>query len=236
MNKRLVCFVIAMFSALSLALGALVWPWQAGLAMMQGPAAAAFTISGTVTGPGGPVAGATMFYLSPCNHEFGNTVETDASGHYTFTLEGPAEVCIVAVPPLPTKLAQAPHRITVTEDTSGVDIAVESGRLLSGRVVDQNGRPAPVPRPGHIPWKLTPGLYDYWLEGIFPGTPFNVGDALSPSVVVQPAVPATVSVEFSLYPDSDPAQAIAYTLSGKANRFGYFYPLVNWETGKLVSR
>jgi hypothetical protein len=119
-------------------------------------------VSGTVTGPAGPVAGATMFYLSPCNQEFGNTVETDATGHYTFTLESSAEVCIVAVPPLPTKLAQAQQRITVTQDTSRVDFAVEPGRLLSGRVVDQNGRPAPVPMPGNIPWKLMPMLYDYW--------------------------------------------------------------------------
>jgi len=139
-----------------------MWLWQAGLAAMQEPAAATFTVSGAVTGPGGPVAGATMYYFSPCNHEFGNTVEADASGHYTFTLEGPAEVCIVAVPPLPTRLAQAPRRVTVTQDTSGVDIAVEPGRLLSGRVVDQNGRPAPVPKPGNIPSKLDVRLNDYW--------------------------------------------------------------------------
>ena len=157
MNKRATGFVI-----LSLALAALMWLWQAGPAEMQESAAATFTVTGAVTGPAGPVAGAMMFYLSPCNQEFGNTVETDASGHYTFTLEEPAEVCIVAVPPLPTKLAQGPLRITVTEDISGADIAVEPGRLLSGRVVDQNGRPAPVPKPGNIPWKLTPMLYDYW--------------------------------------------------------------------------
>jgi hypothetical protein len=152
MNRHLIWFVIVGL--------ALMWLWQARPATMQDPTI--FTVSGTVTGPDGPVAGAIMYYFSPCNQEFGNTVETDASGHYTFIFEGPAEVCIVAVPPLPTRLAQAQQRITVTQDTSGVDIAVEPGRLLSGRVVDQNGRPAPVPRPGHIPWKLTPGLYDYW--------------------------------------------------------------------------
>ena len=137
---------------------------QRPTATVSEPAAvsSSITVSGTVTGPDGPVAGATMYYLSPCNQEFGNTVETDASGHYTLTLGEPAEVCITAVPPLPTKLAQAPRRLTITQDTSGVDFAVEPGRLLSGRVVDQNGRPAPVPRPGHIPPKLDVRLYDYW--------------------------------------------------------------------------
>jgi hypothetical protein len=153
MNRHLIWFVIVGL--------ALIWLWQASPATMQ-DAAATLTVTGTVTGPAGPVAGATVYHLSPCNEEFGNTVETDASGHYTLTLERPAEVCIVAVPPLPSKLAQAPRRITITQDTSGVDFAVEPGRLLSGRVVDQNGRPAPVPKPGHIPPKLDVRLYDYW--------------------------------------------------------------------------
>ncbi len=133
-------------------------------ASIAAPAAvsSSITVSGTVTGPAGPVAGATMYYLSPCNQEFGNTVQTDASGNYNFTLEGPAEVCITAVSPLPTKLAQTLRRLTITQDTSGVDFTAEPGRLLSGRVVDQNGRPAPVPKPGNIPWRLTPMLYDYW--------------------------------------------------------------------------
>jgi len=124
--------------------------------------ATTYTISGMVTGPEGPVAGAIMYYLSPCDQEFGNTVETDASGYYSFTIEGPATVCIVAVPPLPTKLAQTQQRITVTQDTSGVDFAVEPGRLLSGRVVDQNGRPADVRRSSNIvPYKLDMRLYDW---------------------------------------------------------------------------
>ena len=74
------------------------------------------------------------------------------------------------------------------------------------------------------------GVYEVYvaepldLEGVFSGTPFEVGDALSPAVVVQPAVPAAVTVEFRLYPDSDPAQAITRTITGRANRFGYFHP------------
>jgi len=87
-----------------------------------------FTVSGTIIGPDGPVARALVYYLAPCDQEFGNTVQADASGHYTFTLEVPATVCIVAVPPLHTKLAQAQRRITVTGDTIGVDITVAPGR------------------------------------------------------------------------------------------------------------
>ena len=131
----------------------------ASLASPQSP----ITISGTVTDPDAPVAGATMYYLSPCGQEFGNTVETDASGNYTFTLEGPAEVCIVAVPPLPTKLAQTQRRVTVTQDTSGVDFAVGPGRLLSGRVVDQHGRPADLKRSSNIVgYAMHVRLYDLW--------------------------------------------------------------------------
>ena len=134
-------------------------PQASGLAGTGSP----FTISGTVTGPDGPVAGALVYYLAPCDQEFGNTVRTDASGHYTFTLETPATVCIVAVPPLHTRLAQAQRRITVTGDTSGVDITVAPGRLLSGRVVDQNGRPADVRRSSNIvPASLDLRLYDTW--------------------------------------------------------------------------
>jgi len=122
-----------------------------------------FTVSGTIIGPDGPVARALVYYLAPCDQEFGNTVQADASGHYTFTLEVPATVCIVAVPPLHTKLAQAQRRITVTGDTIGVDITVAPGRLLSGRVVDQNGRPAAVRRSSNIiPAKLDIRLYDTW--------------------------------------------------------------------------
>jgi hypothetical protein len=73
------------------------------------------------------------------------------------------------------------------------------------------------------------GSYDLWVAhpldidpGVLPGTPLAVGDAFNPVLQFYPRVPAEVLLTVTLYPDSDPAQAIAYTMTGIANRFGYF--------------
>jgi len=73
------------------------------------------------------------------------------------------------------------------------------------------------------------GTYDVWIAreldldpGQLPTTPYEVGDAFSPALQVYPRVPADVEVYLTLLPDSDPAQAITYTVRGQANRFGYF--------------
>ncbi|UCC61504.1 MAG: VCBS repeat-containing protein [Anaerolineae bacterium] len=75
------------------------------------------------------------------------------------------------------------------------------------------------------------GTYDVWIAhpldvdpGVLPGTPLAVGDVFNPAVQVYPRVPADVYLTFTLYPDSDPSQAMTHTLSGRANRFGYFSP------------
>jgi hypothetical protein len=57
---------------------------------------------------------------------------------------------------------------------------------------------------------------------VFPGQPFQVGDALAMGVVVQPAVPARVTVQFTLVPAS--GIPIAHTVTGRANRYGHFQP------------
>jgi hypothetical protein len=73
------------------------------------------------------------------------------------------------------------------------------------------------------------GTYDLWVAhtldmdpGVMPGTPFAVGDAVNPAVHIYPQVPADVNLQVTLYPDSDPAKKVVKTVSGKANRFGYF--------------
>jgi hypothetical protein len=73
------------------------------------------------------------------------------------------------------------------------------------------------------------GTYDVWIAqpldidpGVLPGTPLAVGDTFNPSLQFYPRVPADVHLTFTLYPDSDPAQAVVYTVAGQANRFGYF--------------
>ena len=59
---------------------------------------------------------------------------------------------------------------------------------------------------------------------VLPGTPFEVGDSFNPGLVVSPALPAQVEVRFRLVPKSDPQRMIEKTVTGRANRFGYFQP------------
>jgi len=60
--------------------------------------------------------------------------------------------------------------------------------------------------------------------GVFPSTPFEVGNHFSPAVVVQPGVPAAVEITVAHFPKSDTAQKVESKISGQANRFGYFMP------------
>ena len=73
------------------------------------------------------------------------------------------------------------------------------------------------------------GTYDLWIAhpldidpGVLPGTPFQVGDAFNPAMQFYPRVPADVTLTITLYPGSDPAQAITHTITGHANDYGYF--------------
>jgi len=75
------------------------------------------------------------------------------------------------------------------------------------------------------------GTYDLWIAhpldidpGVLPGTPLAVGDAFNPTMQFYPRVPADVRLTLTIYPDSDPARAITHTVTGRANRFGYFSP------------
>jgi hypothetical protein len=73
------------------------------------------------------------------------------------------------------------------------------------------------------------GTYDLWIAhpldidpGVLPVTPLAVGDGFNPAIQFYPRVPAEVTLTVTLYPNSDPAQAIAQTLTGRANLYGYF--------------
>ena len=75
------------------------------------------------------------------------------------------------------------------------------------------------------------GTYDVYIAesldadlGTFGGTPFEVGNAMSPVVNVNPPVPATVTLTVRHYPASDPAAVVTRTITGQANRYGYFRP------------
>ena len=60
--------------------------------------------------------------------------------------------------------------------------------------------------------------------GTFPSTPFEVGDSFSPGVIVQPGIPADVEIKIKHLPNSDATLAELETISGTANRFGYYMP------------
>ncbi len=75
------------------------------------------------------------------------------------------------------------------------------------------------------------GTYDVWVAealdldlGTFAGTPFQVGDTMSPTVNVNPPVAADVSLTLRVLPNSSTANAVTRTLTGTANAFGYFHP------------
>ena len=57
-----------------------------------------------------------------------------------------------------------------------------------------------------------------------PTTPYKQGDAFAPGLHVYPPVPAEVTVKLVQMPNSDPARATTRTITGEANRFGYFQP------------
>jgi hypothetical protein len=57
-----------------------------------------------------------------------------------------------------------------------------------------------------------------------PTTPYVQGDAFAPGLHVYPPVPAEVTVQLLQMPFSDPAAADVVTITGQANRFGYFQP------------
>jgi hypothetical protein len=59
--------------------------------------------------------------------------------------------------------------------------------------------------------------------GVFPNTPFEVGDAYSPTVIVQPGVTADVTVTLTVWPESDESRKVVRVFAGEANRFGYFH-------------
>jgi len=62
--------------------------------------------------------------------------------------------------------------------------------------------------------------------GQLPTTPYLAGDAFMPGLHVFPPVPADVEIQLVQMPNSNPAQAQRRTVTGRANRFGYFQPAV----------
>ena len=80
------------------------------------------------------------------------------------------------------------------------------------------------------------GTYDIWVAepldlslGVFEGTPLEVGDIFNPTVVVEPGVPAEITIEVSHYVDGDQEQLQVHSVSGTANGYGYFASSGAWQ-------
>jgi hypothetical protein len=59
---------------------------------------------------------------------------------------------------------------------------------------------------------------------VLPGTPFDVGDSFNPGIQITPPVPGDIQIRFRHAAFSDPARMVDRTITGRANRFGYFQP------------
>jgi hypothetical protein len=75
------------------------------------------------------------------------------------------------------------------------------------------------------------GAYEVWVAhtldadpGLLPGTPLALGEALNPTVQVNPRLPAYVNLTVRHFPYSDPGLMQTYVVEGWANRFGTFAP------------
>ena len=91
---------------------------------------------------------------------------------------------------------------------------------LSGEVEDIYGNSYPIE-----------GTYEVTVARVLdldpaqlPTTPYVVGDHFAPGLHLFPPFPAQVTVKLVHMPESDPEQALEHTITGKANRFGYFQP------------
>jgi hypothetical protein len=96
---------------------------------------------------------------------------------------------------------------------------------LNGEVKDIYGNAYPIT-----------GTYDVYVARVLdldpaqlPTTPYMQGDAFAPGLHLFPPVPADITVRLVHMPNSDPARAITHTITGQANRFGYFQPPAGTE-------
>jgi len=92
--------------------------------------------------------------------------------------------------------------------------------VLTGQVADVYGNIYPINSTYEV---LVARILDLDPAQL-PGTPYQQGDAFAPGLHIFPPVPAQVEINLVHMPNSDPAQAVTHTISGRANRFGYFQP------------
>jgi len=121
------------------------------------------------------------------------------------------------------------HTVGLTTHLDGLDIYFDQPGLhtvrLDGTLLSSRGDEF-----------IIEGTYDIWVAepldlslGVFEGTPLEVGDAWNPTVVVEPGVPAEITIDISHYPDGNPARRQNNSITGTANRFGYFASDQAWR-------
>src|SRR5215472_17189985 len=104
------------------------------------------SISGTATLEGHPQAGITI-YLQCSPAKFSrpttkNSKKTDAQGRYTFDGLAPGE-CEVQANAYSRGSAKQSHNVMIEtgENITGVDFSFSTGGVITGRVMDSDGRP-----------------------------------------------------------------------------------------------
>jgi hypothetical protein len=97
--------------------------------------------------------------------------------------------------------------------------------LLSGEVQDIYGNVYPISSTFEF---LVARILDLDPAQL-PTTPYEQGDAFAPGLHLFPPVPADVEIRLTQLPNSNPGQAIEDSITGTANRFGYFQPPVGTE-------
>ena len=142
------------------------------------PLAKAITVSGTITGPSGPVKDVWVGAGSPQDWQ---EATTDASGFYRITLQTDGLIWIYVRPAIATRLAQVSYWTDGVNADRTLDFTLEPGHLLSVRVT---GGGAPIaqetrlevqrlitqlPRGYHyvLDWDPATGRY----QAVFPSIP-----------------------------------------------------------------
>ncbi|MBM4464661.1 MAG: hypothetical protein FJ014_03690 [Chloroflexi bacterium] len=132
------------FQKLLLVLCSLVIIWPAsdtGAAIFRGDIITV-TVSGTVTGPNGPVPDVWIdVNASPSGLPYGASTFTDSNGFYSVTVQTGGILNLHARPPLDSRLAEVNMRRDGITDSFTHDFTTTAGYLLSLRPTDEAGQP-----------------------------------------------------------------------------------------------
>ncbi|MGD9101407.1 MAG: FG-GAP-like repeat-containing protein, partial [Anaerolineae bacterium] len=128
---------------LILAFIGLVWLTGLGSRPQGAPVAAtAITVSGTVTGPSGPVSDASIFVNSP---QGGQHTTTNASGFYSVSIETEGQLWFHVRPDVSTRLTQVNRWMAGVSASFTQNFSVTHGYLLGLQLTGSDGAPITTP-------------------------------------------------------------------------------------------